>query len=365
MLFLMGGPVIGGVIVQYADWAWIFLLNLPVGLLALSATIHLGLPPQAPSTRPFDLIGAGLLITGLPSFILGLEWLGHPVKDALWLAPTLAAVGALLTFGCIWQSWRAPSPLLEIRLLAPKVMSSQALVLALATLIMCAQTVYGAIYLQEVLAFSPMQAGLGSLPLLLPVVLVIRTAGTMYDRMGSAKLVVVGFAIAFIGLMIETAGVLLHSYVILAIGMMLVGGGSTFASTPANTDLLSRAPGDRRAEVSGIIQTMRQLGGSLGIVICVIAIGLTVRASMPSQMPNTPDGQIAERALEGDVPAIRQLEEVNPDLAKTLSQARTNGLAAAFGIQAIAALLALLIAAWWLLPATAQEKHAPSASDHQ
>ncbi|MDG1838708.1 MAG: MFS transporter [Phycisphaerales bacterium] len=362
LLFLMAGPVIGGLIVQLADWPWIFWLNIPVATTALILSVGLALPARKSNRRGFDPVGAILLISGLPAMVLGLEWLGHPPEDATWLPIALAAAGASLTIFAVFHASRAAHPLLQVQLIAPRIILGQTLVLGLVSLIMSAQAVYGAIYLQEVLAFTPVQAGLGSLPLLLPVVLVIRSAGKTYDRIGSAKPVFIGLIITLAGLSVEVIGVLLQSYPILAIGMVLVGGGSTFASTPANTDVLSMSPPDQRGEMSGMVQTLRQLGGSIGIVICVLAISWTVAAKMPDSLPTGELGDTVRHALEGDVSAIRSLRASDPSLAADLINARSSGMAAAFIMQGIAAAVALLIAQCMLRPWKRDDQHTKSCN---
>lgn len=354
LLFLMAGPLIGGVLVQFADWPWIFLLNVPVAIIALAMTLDLGLPPSARSKRAFDITGAILLVLGLPSLVLGLEWLGHPPAAASWAPAAIATIGLMLTVGCVAHASRTASPLLQVRLLAPRIMLGQAVVLAIVSLVMSAQAVYGAIYLQEVLAFTPLQAGLGSMPLLVPVVLVIHSAGKTYDRIGSARPVFWGLLITLVGLCIEVIGIIMQTYPILAAGMVFVGAGSTFASTPANTDVLSLAPPDQRGEVSGLVQTMRQLGSAIGIVVCVLAIGWTVRSSMPSQLPDGPTGDSARLALEGNVESLRSLEASDVALAATLTDARASGMAAAFVVQALACCIGLLLAVTLLRPWTPQ-----------
>ena len=344
LLFLMAGPVIGGGLIKFASWPWIFFLNLPVAAAAIAMTMGLGLPPQSKTRRSLDLIGILLLITGLPSLVLGLEWLGHPPPNATWLPPSLAGVGLTLTVWCVLHAWRTEHPLLHVRLLANRPMLGQAIVLATVSLIMSAQAVYGAIYLQEVLEFTPLQAGVGSLPLLLPVVLVIRSAGKMYDRIGATKPMLWGLLITLLGLCIEICGVWWEHYAVLALGMVFVGAGSTFATTPLNTDVLSRAPAEARGEVSGLVQTMRQLGSSIGIVVCVLAIGWSVASAMPQTLPAGPQGHQAARALEGDVTALRALEQSDPPLASTLRSARRRGMTAAFGVQAMAATIGCLAA---------------------
>jgi EmrB/QacA subfamily drug resistance transporter len=344
LLFLLAGPVIGGAIIEFAQWRWIFYLNLPVAVAAILLSLRLGLPPRTATPRGFDLVGIVLLIIGLPAFVLGLEWLGHPPEAALWLPPTLAVAGLTLTILCVLHTYRVKHPILQVRLIAARPILGQTIVLALVSLIMSSQAVYGAIYLQEVLEFTPLQAGFGSMPLLLPVLLVIRSAGKMYDRIGSKKPMTYGMLITLLGLLIEICGVWWEHYPLLAIGMALVGGGSTFATTPLNTDVLSQAPNDQRGEVSGIVQTMRQLGSSIGIVICVLAIGWSVAATMPETLPPGEAGQQAARALEGDVASLQALQISDPPLADSLRSARRRGMAAAFGIQALAAVAGCIVA---------------------
>lgn len=344
LLFLMAGPIIGGAIIEFTQWQWIFYLNLPVAAAAILLSCRLGLPPRAPSRRGLDLIGVVLLITGLPAFVLGLEWLGHPPEAATWLPPTLAIGGLALTTLCVLHASRAKHPILHVRLIASRPILGQTIVLALVSLIMSSQAVYGAIYLQEVLEFTPLQAGFGSMPLLLPVLLVIRSAGKMYDRIGARKPMIYGLLITLLGLLIEVAGVWWGHYPLLAVGMALVGGGSTFATTPLNTDVLSQAPDDLRGEVSGLVQTMRQLGSSIGIVICVLAIGWSVAAEMPSTLPAGEAGQQAARALEGDIESLRALQHTDPPLAELLKSARRHGMTAAFGVQALAAAMGCVVA---------------------
>lgn len=344
MLFLMAGPVIGGAIIEFVNWQWIFYLNLPVAAMAVALSFGLGLRPQRAAPRGLDPIGIALLVIGLPSFVLGLEWLGHPPKVAVWLPAVLASGGLAVTFLCVIHAVRCTNPLLHVRLIAPRPILGQTIVLTTVSLVMSAQAVYGAIYLQEVLEFTPLQAGLGSMPLLVPVLLVIRSAGKMYDRIGSHRPMVIGLIVTVLGILIEIAGIWWQVYAILAVGMVLVGGGSTFATTPVNTDVLARAPDAQRGEVSGLVQTMRQLGSSIGIVICVLAIGWSVAATMPTSLPQGDAGVQAARALDGDVPSLRALQESDPPLAATIKAARRSGMAAAFGVQALAALAGCVVA---------------------
>jgi hypothetical protein len=222
-------------------------------------------------------------------------------------------------------------------------MLGQAFVLSIGSLIMAAQAVYGAIFLQEVLGFTPLQAGVGALPLLLPVLLVIRFAGKWYDTHGATLPMTLGMTTTTVGLAVETTGIMLHSYIVLAAGMVLVGAGSTIATTPANTDVLSRAPQDQRSETSGMVQTMRQFGASLGIVACVLSVSLMLQTTVIELRSDHDSNSTAIRAIEGDIDAIADLDASDPQLAGQIRQARSDGLAMAFALQGCFALVAVVL----------------------
>ena len=343
LLFLLAGPIIGGSIIALLDWHWIFLLNLPVALTALLLTIGLGLPVFRAVARSIDVLGIILLLLGMPVLVLGLEWIAQPPGGVGWLPPLLTVIGLVCTVACLIHCARTTQPVLNIRLLAPKPLLGQTLVLAIGSLIMASQSVFGAIYLQEVLGFTPLRAGVAALPLLLPVLLVIRSAGKWYDRSGAGPPMIAGMTGATIGLAVETVGIMMHSYVVLACGMVLVGIGSTIATTPANTDILSRAPQANRGEVSGLVQTGRQFGASLGIVACVLAVSFML-APMTLDLKKHHSGDVdAMQAIQGNVHAIKGLESRNPALALEIRAARSNGIASAFALQGLVAALGIML----------------------
>lgn len=344
LLFLMAGPVIGGLLVQYADWRWIFLLNVPVGAVSLGLGIALALPPRRRIARGFDPLGAALVLLGMPVLILGLEWFAHPPAHAPWLPWPLTVVGSVLTVLCIVRALRSDAPLLNVRLISSPPMLGQATLLCLVSLVMSAQAVYGPILLQELLGFTPLQAGLACLPLLLPVVCVIHPAGRWYDRSGAFKPAVVGMSICTLGLIIEVLGVHAHTYALLAVGMALVGIGSTIASTPTNTDLLSRAPAESLGETSGLVQTMRQFGASVGITLSVLAIAITMSIASPSTTGHgEPINTLVSRAEHGDIEALDHLRTDAPKVAEEVLDARTRGMTVAFSMQAVVSLVALVV----------------------
>ena len=355
LLFLVAGPIIGGVVIETAGWPWIFFLNIPVAAVSLLLTIGITGPFRRADARAFDALGALLLLLGLPTLVLGLEWAAEPPPQMGWIARLLVLPGIMLTVGFILRCLRCTSPLLNLNPLRDRVLLGESLVLMCLNVIMVGQSVYGIVYLQEVLGWSPLEAGLGGMALMIPVLVIIGPAGRMYDRRGARPLLKMALPLAILGLLIEVPALLLESYPLLAVGMVLLGIGMTATTTPCNTDALSRATGTQRGEVSGLIQTIRMLGASLGIVLFTAAIALFMQYTVDHNDPAfTIHPEIASQALQGDLDAAEKLRAIAPKLAESISDARRNGMATAFGVQVIIAGIAMCIALVWVhtLPPT-------------
>ncbi len=293
LCFLVAGPVIGGLLLEMTTWHWIFLLNVPVGISSLVLTIGLPPAPRATDARPFDPLGALLLCTGLPMMVLGLEWIVQPADfpGARWVF----IPGVLVCVTFVHRALRSDAPLLDLRCFADRTLLGESLVLMLLNAVMVGQSVYGVVYLQDVLGWSPLASGLGGLALLGPILLVIGPAGRLYDRLGAAPLMRLGLPIALLGIAVEVPALHMESFPLLACGMVLLGTGTTLVTTPCNTDALSSARAGARGEVSGLIQTMRMLGASIGVVVCVGAISMWNTASTTAALS---DGIAAAFAVQ-------------------------------------------------------------------
>lgn len=344
LLFLVAGPVIGGVVIETAGWPWIFFLNIPVGACSLLLTIGLDGPFKRAAARAFDPLGCMLLLVGLPALVLGAQWLAEPPEEVGKLARLLILPGLALSTWFVLHCLRSPAPLLNLRHFNDRTLLGEALLLCLLNAVMVGQSVYGMVYLQEILGWTPLASGLGALPLLIPVLLVIGPAGRAYDRLGARPLLKLGLPIALLGLTIEIPALRMESFPLLATGMALLGIGMTLTTTPCNTDALSRAPAEQRGEVSGLVQTMRMLGASVGVVLCIASLAVFTEAAVKRNHDAfTMHADIAERCLQGDLDAAESLQAVAPELAESIHVARRNGMAAAFAVQWLLTGGALLI----------------------
>jgi EmrB/QacA subfamily drug resistance transporter len=273
-VFLAVGPLLGGALTESVSWRTVFWLNVPVGLAAL-VMVHIA--------KPVNTRRAGISIRtrSVVALVLGVAMTVLSVQQAStwgWTSPaTLAtlAVGLVLTAWFVLAQVRSTDPLVDVRLFARRAFLGNVVVLGLVQFGMLAAILYSSIYLQDLLGMSPMMAGLGVLPLILALAAAAQIGGRWYDRAGVRPPVLTGLAVSVVGLAAWTASLPSLGYAVQVPGMLLAGFGIGLLMSPTNTDALGRVGVAERSQASGLVQTMRQLGGTLGVaVIGAVVLGL-------------------------------------------------------------------------------------------
>jgi EmrB/QacA subfamily drug resistance transporter len=266
MLSLVLGPLVGGVLTQVISWRAVFWVNIPTGL-AMLALAAVTVPADEPERGArMDWRGTLTLVPGLVMIVLGLmqsgQWgWGAPATIAL-----LTAGGALIAAFCLIEP-RRRSPLVQLRLFRNGNYSAEVAVLAIVQFALIGLTMFMAIYVQELLGFGPILAGLALLPVMVPLLVLAPVAGRMYDRMGPRGLVTAGAALLCVGL-IWTATLLGKlDFAWLLPGFVIMGSGIALVMAPALTDALNTAPPELRGQAQGVTQTLRQVGATVGLAI--------------------------------------------------------------------------------------------------
>lgn len=273
LLFLAAGPVLGGAITEWASWRWIFLPNAFISLAAITLTFGIGLRNDPGQPRPFHPLAPALLIVSLLAVGIGVQQLGDDLASAWWTAPTAAAGVAALVWFVVWQ-YRSRTPLLALTLFHDRVLLRDSLLILFAQLALVGQGIFGPVYLQVRLGMTPFESGLAAMPMVLPNFLVIHAAGRLYDRIGGRTPALIGSSLLTAGLVIESIGMWIGDYPVIAVGLFAIGCGVPMILNPANTDGMSRAPEGQRAEVAGLLQSGRQFGSALGITLVIVSIHL-------------------------------------------------------------------------------------------
>jgi EmrB/QacA subfamily drug resistance transporter len=268
MVFLALGPLVGGLLTQGVSWRAVFFINLPIGLAMLVAarfTLPRGPRPRVPRGA-IDWVGIPLLVFGLGTLVLGLMQ-GHTWG---WSSPavvSLLVVAAVLIPVFLWWERRAAAPLVQLRLYRLQNFGANSTILAGVQFALVGASVFGAIWSQQVLGFSAIDAGLALLPLTLPLLLVAPIAGRLYDRVGPRPILIAGSVLIAVGLAWLGYHLPAHEYARLIPGYAVMGVGIGMTISPATTDTLSAAAPAERSQASGIVQTVRQIGGVVGIAV--------------------------------------------------------------------------------------------------
>jgi EmrB/QacA subfamily drug resistance transporter len=264
-LGLAAGPLVGGAIVQGWTWNAVFWLNVPIGILLLVLG-RLQLSESFGERRPLDLPGIVLIGAGLLGIVYGLvrgNGLGWGSTE---IVASLAA-GAILIVAFLVRERYAAYPVVDLRLF-----SSRGIAVPNAVGFLMSFGMFGSIFLitlfvQDVLRFSPLKAGLGTMPWTGTIMVVAPLAGILAGRIGSRPVVVVGMALqavalAWIGALASATlpyTALLPAFLVGGLGM-----GLTFA--PLSAAVMGMA-GDDDGQASAVYNTVRELGGVFGVAI--------------------------------------------------------------------------------------------------
>jgi EmrB/QacA subfamily drug resistance transporter len=269
-----GGQLIGGILIQanLFGWGWrtVFLINIPIGLVALAFTRRLVPESRVDHAGRIDLGGNALAILGMTALVLPLVE-GTQLHWPTWTWVSLAAAPVVFSAFVVHQRRLAQSggtPLLD-----PALFGQRALVAGLATQLVfwCGQASFFlvlALYLQKGRGLDALQAGLVFSILAVAYLATSMRAPGLTLRFGRSLIAVgaVTLALGDIALLAAVHGDA-GSIALLAPGLVLVGAGMGLCITPLTTTVLSHADGERAGAVSGALATMQQIGNAVGVAV--------------------------------------------------------------------------------------------------
>jgi EmrB/QacA subfamily drug resistance transporter len=275
------GPLVGGAVVQGISWQWIFWLNVPIGLAVLPLAITRLTETTGPN-RSLDLPGLGLVSVGLFGLVFGLVRASDHGWGSLGVAGPLAAGAALVAAFVAWEL-RARAPMVAMRLFRSRQFSA-----ANATSLFMYFGMFGSVFLlaqffQVVQGYTPLEAGLRTLPWTAMPILVAPIAGILSDRIGSRPLLVTGMSLMAGGLA-WLAAVITPTvpYRDLVAPFVLAGVGMSLFFAPTANVVLSAVRRDEEGKASGVNNTMREIGGVFGVAVLATVFSAVGSYASPS-----------------------------------------------------------------------------------
>ncbi len=341
------GPIVGGFLLAHFWWGSVFLVNVPIALAGLLATIWLVPNSKNPSTTRPDPLGAGLSILGLGLLLWGI--IEAPGRG--WSSPLIvgALVGASVTIALfvVWEK-RIDHPMLPLRFFAQRRYSAAIAALALVLFALLGMFFLMTQYLQFVLGFSPLQAGVRIAPVALALLLIAPLSVMVARRIGTKLVVGSGMALIAVGLGVLSRTTVAGTYADCIVPFLVLGVGVALALAPCTESVMGSLPIEEAGVGSATNDTAMQIGGALGVGVLGTALTLRYQHLVEPVVTHAGVPASVQRLIESSVGAALAVAQRAPEkqgqaLAALARQAFVSGMDLALVIAAVVVAIAALV----------------------
>ncbi len=281
------GPTLGGAIITYTDWPWIFFINVPLGIGALIATFAI-VPDLRPGRRQgWDLVGVALATAGLFGIVFGLiegqryNW-GEIASYGITIPEVIGGGVALMILFIVWEHFQT-QPLVPLSLFEERNFAVANWIAAAISFGMMSMFLPVTIYLQSVRGFTALAAGLTFAPMSLTSMLTAPFAGRLADRIGGKYILMTGISLFTVGfsLVAYVAGPD-STWLNFLVPAIIAGAGMGMTFAPMTTVAMRNIQPRMAGAASGVLNTTRQLGAAIGSAV----VGALLQTQLATALHN-------------------------------------------------------------------------------
>ncbi|MEU6997960.1 MFS transporter [Nonomuraea sp. NPDC046570] len=327
------GPVIGGLLLDRFWWGSVFLINVPVMALVLVAAVFTLPESRNPAAGPLDAFSVLTSVTGVVGVIYAIKEAAHGglAQPGVGIA-ALAGAGGLLLF--LRRQTRLAHPLIDVRLFRHRSFSAAVGGDVVAVFALIGTLFFLSLYLQLVLGWTPLQAGLAQLPAMVASMLAALLAARFVARWGRAAAISTGLGMCAASLVTLALLPPSDGYPVVLGSLFLMGVGAGLSFTVTADTVLATVPKERAGAASAIAETAYELGAALGIAIIGSVLGGLYRNNLdlPAGLP--PEAAAAARDSIGA--AVHAAAALPAHLADAVTAAASGAYVDAVNITALA-----------------------------
>jgi EmrB/QacA subfamily drug resistance transporter len=289
------GPVLAGLMLAHLSWQWLFLINVPVAVVAIPVILAVIPESREATGERIDLVGALLSVSFLAALIYGLS----SGPDYGWLSArvlgSLAGGAALLALFC-WRELAAAQPMLDVRSVATRAFAVPAIVEGTAFLAVSSVLFIQTQLVQLVLGYTPLQAGLLSLPPVVVMVLGNGLIATIGTRVPARFMIAAGLAVVASGTLLIALWP--TSVVAIVAGMSVIMVGVRAALTTVAIEVINALPRERAGMGSALNDTFQEIGGAIGVALLGALLSQAYQSALPADAPASVRASIAAAATD-------------------------------------------------------------------
>ncbi|WP_081706205.1 MFS transporter [Nocardia sp. CNY236] len=354
------GPVVGGALLNFFSWGWVFLINVPVLVVLLVAAPVLVPEHRDRSQARFDLVGAALSMAAILPLVYAVK---HAAEIAGWdsRCTIAAAAGAAAAILFVLRQRIAVAPLVDTTLFRSRRFVGALVAVTLGIMALLGPNMYLARYLQLVVGLSPLTAALWMVPMTVAAMTGSMLAPQLAARVGTARAVAAGFSTAAVGLAIISLTPPADGLAVVVIGGIVLSGGVVSVMTLATDAVVAAATPERAGAASAIQETGSEFGGALGVAL-MGSLGVAIyRANLelPPEAPAVARESLASaRAAAEDLP-----EDLRTSVLADAADAFTAGLSVA-AVAGAVAMAALAVLVPWLMRGSDPDRDLPEPDPH-
>jgi len=279
------GPLVGGLITQYIDWTWIFFINVPIGVIGI-AVARLVITESRDTSHEQRLDLPGLVASAVALFALTyglIEANTYGWTSTRILVLFGVAAAGLIVF--ILLELRQRIPMLDLGLFKNSTFAGANATMMLVALAMFGVFFYVSLFMQNILGYSPTKAGATFLPMTVLIILIAPAAGKFSDRVGSRWMMGVGMLLVAGSLLIFSRMDQNGGFWNLFPGLIIGGIGMALTMTPTTAAAMGSVAVDKAGVGSAVLNSMRQVGGALGIAIMGAIVAASIHVPKGTRTP--------------------------------------------------------------------------------